>query len=517
MTHGILSITLFSMEGPSSSGLFDWRARSALLLILVLSFLTYVHNFQRPQAFFWDENYHIASAQKYLSGVFFMEPHPPLAKLMIGLGEKLLDRNAVDNQFTKTDYATDPPPGFDFLGYRLFPVLLSWLTAPLLFLIFLLIARNAFWATLLTFPYVFDTALIVHSRGAMLDGIMNFFFVACILAFLLVREWRGKRGKFVAASVLFGVSFGLLLATKLFGLLLVLLIPAAVAMLWPDRKGIARFLLAAVIPFIIVYLGVWMVHFRLATAIEPKLPDGGYYQSSKSAKAHLNDGTSSSLLAFPVMLRDALKFVTHYERGVPRLDLCKADENGSPFFLWPFGGRTINYRWETPDSNAYRYLYLVPNPVVWAAGLLGIGLSVLLLVTPLLVPGATFPRRRFLMLTFLGLYIAYMIVIARIDRVMYLYHYFVPLLLSFLLCGLALLELQQLGKLRLNEERRSMLLLAFGALIFLGFVIYRPFAYYEPMSDAAVKRRALLPMWDLHCVHCPQASYFAVPRQKNGE
>ena len=164
------------MENPASSSLFDWRARSALLFVIALSFLTYVHNFQNPQAFFWDENYHIASAQKYLTGTFFMEPHPPLGKLLIALGEKMLDRNAEDNQFITTDYAKDPPPGFDFTGYRLFPVLLAWLTAPLLFMSILVLSRHWLWSVLLTFPYVFDTALIVHSRGAMLDGIMLFFF-----------------------------------------------------------------------------------------------------------------------------------------------------------------------------------------------------------------------------------------------------------------------------------------------------------------------------------------------------
>ena len=102
-------------------------------LLLLISYFTYVHGYHKPAAFFWDENYHIASAQKYLNGVFFMEPHPPLGKLLIAAGEALVqpEENGAADQFIGTDYAKDPPPHFSFAGYRLVPVLLAWRTVPL--------------------------------------------------------------------------------------------------------------------------------------------------------------------------------------------------------------------------------------------------------------------------------------------------------------------------------------------------------------------------------------------------
>jgi hypothetical protein len=46
---------------------FDRRAAWQYgLLLLVLSFFTYVWNYGSPASFFWDENYHVASAQKYI-------------------------------------------------------------------------------------------------------------------------------------------------------------------------------------------------------------------------------------------------------------------------------------------------------------------------------------------------------------------------------------------------------------------------------------------------------------------
>jgi hypothetical protein len=54
-----------------------------------------------------------------------MEPHPPLGKLLIALGERVLHANSTDDQFIGVDYAHNPPADFSLAGYRLFPVLLA--------------------------------------------------------------------------------------------------------------------------------------------------------------------------------------------------------------------------------------------------------------------------------------------------------------------------------------------------------------------------------------------------------
>jgi dolichyl-phosphate-mannose-protein mannosyltransferase len=479
---------------------------------MVISYFTVVHNFWIPQALFWDENYHIASAQKYLNGVYFMEPHPPLGKLVIAAGEKILNLNQKDDQFINTDYATNPPEGFNFTSYRFFPVILAWLTVPLLFGIFLLLTRNTLWSTLLSFLYIFDNALMVHVRSAMLESTMLFFGCLAILGFLLALERKNEPKKFRTAALLFGIGFAGILTTKAFGLILILLIPALAWMLRPQWKILSRFVAWSALSFAIVYIGVWQTHFTIGSRVNPSLPDQGYYQASEQYKDLLASGRNRSLLFFPVMIRDSWNFVGHYQRGVPKLDLCKNDENGSPTILWPFGGRTINYRWETPDGHSYRYLYLVPNPVVWAIGLLGIVLSVVLLLGSMFFPSEdTRLKRPFLMLTFLGLYVSYMIVVSHIDRVMYLYHYFLPLVFSFLLFALALEEIRRFGKWKLQLEHKNTIMLALAALIFLGFEFFRGFTYYEPLTDEQVKNRSWLRIWEIRCVHCQQDSVFTEP------
>jgi dolichyl-phosphate-mannose--protein O-mannosyl transferase len=480
-------------------------------VVVLLSYLTFFHRYWNPPYVFWDENYHIASAQKYLHGVFFMEQHPPLGKLLIALGEWLLHPNMRTDQFLGTDYGTQFGDGFSFAGYRFFSALLSWWTAPLLFLIFNRLLKNPLHATLASFLYIFDNALIVHSRGAMLEGPLMFFTALIFVAFFFLLEEHRHRQKLILWSMVFGASFALAMTTKVLSLIYILLtIPIAVR-LWPSGKKIMTFAIASILPFIIIYCGVWWIHFSLGQTINPKLPDNGYYQASEEYKAAINAGTTSSLLMFPVMLRDSWHFVSHYNRGAPRLDLCKDDENGSAPFMWPLGARSINYRWQTPDGKAYRYLYLVANPVVWWGSFAALFLAVAMLVLPYLVPVQKPIKRRFELGTMIILYVCYMLAVSQITRVLYLYHYFIPLFFTFIIVALVFDELQSAGRKALNEQSKTAILLVFAAAIFVSHEFYRPLTYYEPLTKEQFERRAILPLWDMRCVNCDRNSPLVIP------
>ena len=502
--------TLFSMHADFRTLMNENKTWLALLFVVVCGFFTYVYNYQNPAALFWDENYHIASAQKYLNHVYFMEPHPPLGKLFIALGEELVHPNAMTNQFIGTDYAQNPPPGFSFAGYRLFPVLFAWMTAPLLFIIFLFLTRRVLWALLFDFVYLFDNALIVHQRAAMLESTMLFFAALMMLSFLLLLEFKDDKKRFLWWSILFGASFGCLLATKAFGLVMILMVPFALWKLWPHTEKIIRFLIAATVSFGVLYCGIWQIHFSLGTTINSSLPDNGYYQASAQYKKLLINHETTNWLNFPVMLRDSLAFVTHYEKGVPRLDLCKKDENGSAWFRWPIGARAISYRWETPDGNAYKYLYLQSNPVVWLTAFAAVLIAIMLLLSSVIHPTHR-PKNGFLLLVFSTLYVFFMIAVSQITRVMYLYHYFLPLFFSFILLALVFDEIQQIGVYHLNEKRKTVILLVFGITIFCGFQFFHAFTYYTPITDTDFKKRELIQMWDLKCVHCDPNDPLAVP------
>ncbi|MCX6722330.1 MAG: phospholipid carrier-dependent glycosyltransferase, partial [Candidatus Staskawiczbacteria bacterium] len=359
--------------------LFNSKTWICLAIIIVLAFFTYFFRYAETSSGFWDEGYHIASAQKYLNGVYFMEQHPPLGKLLIALGEKIFYPNgqygkkgSYDNKFINTDQASNYPDDFSFKGYRFFSALLGWLTAPLLFLIFLYITRNSLYSALLSCLYIFDNALIVHLRGAMLEGPLIFFSVLMILIYFLILEYGEKISMFIVLNLFFGITFGLVASTKLWGLAMILLLPAYFYKLLPNWKKIIKALGLFTLGFLIIYISVWQIHFSLGKKIVPALSDNGYYRASPEYKKILAEGTSGNFSNFPIMFLDSVDYVFSYNEGVPKLKLSDPKENGSPFFVWPLGARAINYLWNEVSKNTYKYVYLQSNPIVWLSALLSL-------------------------------------------------------------------------------------------------------------------------------------------------
>lgn len=492
MKHASFISYLTARRGASA------RTFIGFSIVLVLAALTYVRDYGNPSAFFWDENYHIASAQKYLNGIFFMEPHPPLGKLFIALGEYLVHANPFNNQFIGTDHAGNAPQGFSFLGYRLFPVLFAWLTAPLLFLVLELLTGNWLWALLLSFLYVFDNALIVHSRGAMLEGTQLFFVVLSTYSFL--RLYRRPRAC-LCWAVLLGISLGAAIMTKYNALIFTAYLGALGIRFFPNWRKITALFAISGAALLLVFLSVWLVHFALASTPERKLSNRGYYEASPEYRKILSANNLWTPYSIYIMLRDSLAFVPHYQRGVPKLNLCNQGENGSPPDWWPLGGRAIDYRWESRDGKV-RYLYLQINPAVWALSLLGVISGLAITVTQALGAGRTSLKRFPLIALFSVMYGGYMFTMFRLTRVMYLYHYFLPLLLGIFLLALAVRISGSTGRGLLSSDTKSVILVALIGLVLGCYGYFAPLTYALPLSNAELESRAWLSIWDLRCPNC---------------
>lgn len=470
------------------------------LAVLVIAAATFMFNYFNPAAVFWDENYHIASAQKYLEGVMFMEPHPPLGKLFIALGEWIIHPNTgLDTAaFTQTDYIKTFPGGYSWAGMRLFPSLFGMAGGVLFFFILYRIGRHAEFAFLFSSFYLFENGFILQSRSAMLESTQIFFIFATILYFLVLMEREKVR---LREYALFGVLMGLTFMVKANGLIVTLLYPAlylyrfdkSVPMLqhaWQFVRNGA--VIAAAMA--VVTLSVFYIHTALGTKLSNK-----HYDASPAYMKIIKEGSTANPFNLPVMLRDNFHYMKNYAKGVPRYNPCKEGENGSLAVTWPFINKTINYRWEKREGEV-QYLYLMGNPIIWfgvvAAVLLG---AVLVLAHYLFGLPVTDRRLFFLTTTFGALYFSYMIAVFNIERVMYLYHYFVPLFFGTMLLFSLFVYLFKPS----IDKRSPLLMIAVSLLVaevIYTFWFFSPFTYYKPISTMEFMQRVWFDFWQLQPV-----------------
>ena len=466
-----------------------------IFLLLLIGFFTYFYKYWYPPKQFWDENYHIASAQKYIDGVMYMEPHPPLGKMFIALGEVLLNPNeGIDRSyFTKTDYIKKFPKDMSFAGYRFFPALFAWINVVLFFLILKELVKDDLLAFFGSFLYLFDNAIITHSRAAMLESTQLFFIFGALWWFIKKYEEE----KTLKDYLILGIWSGLALAVKANSAILLLLF-----LLWgfkEFRKGKKLAILKGGVAYGLaaglMFFGVFYLHFALGQ----KMPTHKSYAASKEYKEIIKQGEVANITNFPIMMRDNLKYMSDYQKGVPKLNLCKKGENGSLFIGWPLGIKAISYRWEKHGS-LVQYIYLQGNPVTWMIGLIAVFLSIVLVVSVAIFKTPIKNRRIFEYIAiFTFIYISYMIAVGQIPRVMYLYHYFIPLTISYILAVLILYYLFEEYIKQRDKLVWGSILSVIVAIIFTWW-FYSPFSYYKPLNTLEFNKRIWFDYWKLRPV-----------------
>ena len=433
-----------------------------------------------------------------------MEPHPPLGKLFIALGEYLIHPNDKINtrSFLTTDYIKDVPKGYSFAGVRFFPTLFATLSVVLFYLILYALSKRPILSFLFTSLYLFENAVIVHSRGAMLEPVQMFFVLFFFIIFykkiysiddgrwrmedrnLKIESRRLNFSDYLQLGLLYGLALSVKLNSGPLGILLIILLAREYyrpTHPFPSREGFtlkgihpegirgvcfksALFILSA----LSVFIGIYYIHISLGKTVLDKK----YIKTSRQYKT----------------IKEHIQYIFHYEKGVPKYDVCKVGENGSLPVTWPFGNKTINYRWES-SGKSIRYLYLQGNPVIWLLGLLGLFFSLNLIVSILFFKTKiTNKRLYFFITTFSILYLTYMASMIAVERVLYLYHYFIPLIFSLILCYLIFLYMFEEG-LKKKYTRIIMVIIIITIITIITFFFFSPLTYYQPLTHAQFELR----------------------------
>ncbi|KAI9739913.1 MAG: hypothetical protein M1818_004969 [Claussenomyces sp. TS43310] len=122
----------------------------------------------QPSSVVFDEVHFGGFASKYIKGRFFMDVHPPLAKLLLTLAGWLA---GFDGEFDFKDIGKDyVEPGVPYVAMRLLPAVCGILLAPTMFLTLKAVGCRTVTAAMGAGLIIFENGLLTQARLILLDS-----------------------------------------------------------------------------------------------------------------------------------------------------------------------------------------------------------------------------------------------------------------------------------------------------------------------------------------------------------
>lgn len=410
-------------------------------ILVLLSLSIRLFRIAEPQRFYFDEVYHVVTAEAYannnkaaydpfapapMEGTAYDWLHPPLAKLIVAGSIKILGDNTFAWRLPSAIFGT-------------LIVLATFLLAYVWFG-----AKTAVFASLVV---AFENLNLVMSRITMNDVFVAFFIVA---SFIFVAFYAKKRGlKFLFLTNLF---LGLAIASKWTGVY-------AIAIIWgyllfnlaKEKKFGAFFFLTFFIPPIIYfasYLQFWLDGYKLSDFINLN-KQIWWYQNRHDLE---HDYGTTPVYCVPKGL-DGPK------------TLCP----------WILDARGVYFSYEDYGDNKAGYIYALGNPLVYWLGFAAI---VYLLI---------YRYRSKNVLLLLAAYFIFWVPWIFSPRIMFMYHYLPSL--PFLSIALGVL----LAKIYDGKFKAASIVVAF--LIAVAFFYLYPISTGFPIQAENIERYMLFDSW----------------------
>ncbi|MBI2644323.1 MAG: phospholipid carrier-dependent glycosyltransferase [Candidatus Wildermuthbacteria bacterium] len=438
--------------------------KEILFLALLLSFSLATHFLflGHPSEVVFDEYHYGKFVNGYLEGKYFYNIHPPLATQLITLGGWLdgyqtpkFSFETIGGVFSDSSY----------LGLRFFPALAGSLI-PLALYFFLKSIGAPFRAAFLAGALIsLDNALLAQSRLALPDSILLLLGILGLGFFFLGRRNNYKTIFLLFAGIFFALSFsvkwtgfaflGLAGVITLFDLIKILFLSSFRAVAFPLIKS---FLFLFLIP-IAIYFEIYNIHFALL----PNPGPGNPYMSKE-----FNEGNLTNMEKFIEI--NQINYTIN--KG-----FAATHPYGSKWYTWPFMSRPIYY-WN--NDGATEKIYFLGNPVVWW------GSTLTLLLLPILLFFKQLWKERIVLILAAG-YIVSFVPFLIVSRVMFLYHYLIPLIFAVSLFAYLATTIKP------RYAKILSLLLALAALI--SFFYFAPLTYGFPLDKAQFENRMWLSTW----------------------
>lgn len=258
---------------------------SYLALLVLVSYYVRLTNLSSPNSVVFDEVHFGGFAKKYILGTYFMDVHPPLAKMLLA-AVGLLGGFKGDFGFEKI--GTEFPASTPYILMRSFPAILGVGTVILCYLTLRSSGCRPMVCGLTAGLLLVENSNVTISRYILLDSPLLFFIAAAVYSFKKFEIQVPFSFNWFKSLVACGIALGLALSSKWVGLFTVAWCGVGcVIHLWfligdlsisPKaivKHSVARATVLLGIP-ITLYCLFFSIHFQLL----PKEGDGGAFMSS---------------------------------------------------------------------------------------------------------------------------------------------------------------------------------------------------------------------------------------------
>jgi dolichyl-phosphate-mannose-protein mannosyltransferase len=384
--------------------------------------------YDRMTSAYFDESYFPASALEMQDGLAVAEmDHPPVGRLIIGIGMNLWGRNP--------------------FGFRFMQVIAGILMLPLLYFAGRSLFKSPRWAFLATAFLAVDFMHYTQTRIGTLDAFLVLFILG-MYAFMVFYHYSRHQGWRRVFLLLSGICAGCAIGTKWSGLYACA--GLAILFFYWLFKGMRRG--DAILRKTLLKDCIWCLFCFVA------LPCGIYYLSYIPYARTLGNS-------------DILQVIIQHSQTMLAYHTGNATNYHHPYssewWTWFVALKPVFYYYKAPPESVY--LYATGNPLIWGFGLVGVLFA--------LENGITRKDETGIFIA-LG-YFSQLIPWFFVTRDTFLYHYF-PMV-PFLMLGVVYL-FQNTCNTQLLRPWKERFIIAFAALAGAEFWIAFPFIYGSSME-----------------------------------
>src|SRR3989338_1244648 len=424
-----------------------------ILILLGISLLVHLISFNLPREVVFDEVHFGTFVRSYVTGENHFDIHPPLGKLFIVATAKLGAIQLPEDLTTigQTYNARD------LFFLRVFPLLIGIFLPILCYLLMRELTKSQIAAFIAGLLIVFDNALLVQSRFAFLDIPLLFFGFASVWMFLLQERASSIKTKFfllLATGFLFGISYSIKWTA------LAMIVPLGLLLwrsFWKDKSFHLLFAKSALILLasLMVYAFGFTIHFALLTKPGPGdayleqgfrekpfiekviLLNKAMYSYNKSISTQHPYASRWNQWPFnqkPIYYWNRVVPEQEKEQTLQRLQELTLELQSDPQRFTEISQEVRELQQKIEWWKGNRQIWLVGNPATWFLGIFAVFAGAVLLALKIITrkPRDISAPTLFLLL---ASWAASFLPFTPIDRPLFLYHYFFPLLFSLLLAG----------------------------------------------------------------------------------